>query len=77
MIQKYETRHHAISAAAKPLQTLRQMLKEKGMNASDLSRLLGHRPLGSAILRGERQLSKANILALARFFKVSTDLFMG
>jgi HTH-type transcriptional regulator / antitoxin HigA len=77
VIQKYETQHHAIRARVKPLETLRQMLKEKGMNASDLGRLLGHRPLGSAILRGERQLSKANILALARFFKVSTDLFIG
>jgi antitoxin component HigA of HigAB toxin-antitoxin module len=51
------------------------MLKEQGMGGSDLGRLLGNRPLGSAILRGERQLSKAHIRILAEHFKVSTDLF--
>jgi antitoxin component HigA of HigAB toxin-antitoxin module len=52
------------------------MLQERGMNASDLGRPLGNRGLGSAILRGERQLSKAHIRVLADYFKVSTDLFI-
>jgi antitoxin component HigA of HigAB toxin-antitoxin module len=51
------------------------MLNEQDMGASDLGRLLGNRPLGSAILRGERELSKAHIRILADHFKVSTDLF--
>ncbi len=47
------------------------------MSASDLGRLLGARPLGSAILRRERQLSKANILKLADHFRVDPGLFLG
>jgi antitoxin component HigA of HigAB toxin-antitoxin module len=41
------------------------------MNASELGRLLGHRQLGAAILRGERQLSKAHIRALADHFHIN------
>jgi len=76
IIQKYEAQHHAISGGASSLEILSQMLEERGMNASDLGRLLGNRALGSAILRGERQLSKAHIRILADTFKVSTDLFI-
>lgn len=48
------------------------------MTATDLSRLLGDesRSLGSRILRGERELSKAHIKALCKRFAVSADLFL-
>jgi HTH-type transcriptional regulator/antitoxin HigA len=75
IIQKYESRRHAVGGRSTPLDTLKRMLKEQGMGGSDLGRLLGNRPLGSAILRGERQLSKTHIRILAGHFKVSTDLF--
>jgi HTH-type transcriptional regulator / antitoxin HigA len=76
IIQKYETRHHWIGGGGTPLDTLKRMLKEQGLGGSDLGRLLGNRPLGGAILRGERQLSKTHIRILADYFKVSTDLFL-
>ena len=75
IIQKYESRRHNIIGRSTPLNILKLMLKEQGMRGSDLGRLLGYRPLGGAILRGERQLSKAHIRILADHFKVSTDLF--
>jgi HTH-type transcriptional regulator/antitoxin HigA len=75
IIQKYEAGRHPVATGGSPLDTLKQMLKEQDMGASDLGRLLGNRPLGSAILRSERELSKAHIRILASFFKVSTDLF--
>ena len=73
IIQKYEARRHAVGGRGTPLDTLKLMLKEQG--GSDLGRLSGSRPLGGAILRGERELSKAHIRILADHFKVSTDLF--
>jgi len=75
IIQKYEARRHAIRGQSTPLDTLKRMLKEQGLGGSDLGRLLGNRPLGGAILRGERGLSKTHIRTLAEHFKVSTDLF--
>jgi HTH-type transcriptional regulator/antitoxin HigA len=76
IIQKYESRHHAINGGGTPLEMLRHMLDERSMNASDLGRLLGNRALGSAILRGQRQLSKSHIRTLADYFKVSAALFI-
>ncbi len=76
IIQKYESRHHAMKGGGSPLQRLGRMLEEQGMNASDLGRLLGNRALGSAILRGQRQLSKTHIRLLSDHFKVGADLFI-
>lgn len=46
------------------------------MTASDLGRVIGQRTMGHKILKGERGLSKANILALSKFFHVSPALFL-
>lgn len=59
-----------------PLDSLKSLLAEHGMNASDLGRLLGNRTLGAAILSGRRALSKANIKTLAKHFKVEASLFL-
>ena len=75
ILQKYESRQHPVHGGGTPLETLRRMLEERGMNASDLGRLLGNRALGGALLRGQRQLSKAHIRTLSDHFRVSTDLF--
>src|ERR1019366_6585073 len=75
LIEAYEADHHPIDTSAlSPLQVLKSFVKAHNMTASALGRLLGSRDLGSKILRGERELSKANIRVLADFFKVSTDL---
>jgi len=76
IIQKYEAGHHFVGGGGSSVDILRKMLKEQGLSGSDLGRLLGNRPLGGAILRGERKLSKAHIRVLADHFKVSTDLFL-
>lgn len=59
-----------------PLDALRFLLDEHGLNASDLGRLLGNRTLGPAILSGRRNLSKAHIKKLADHFKVAPGLFL-
>ena len=75
IVQKYEARRHPVGERGTSIDFLARMLNEQGMTGSDLGRLLGNRPLGGAILRGERKLSKAHIRTLAEHFKVSTDLF--
>jgi HTH-type transcriptional regulator/antitoxin HigA len=75
IIQKYEARNYAVGKRGTSLEALKRMLDEQGMSGSDLGRLLGNRPLGGAVLRGERKLSRTHIRILAEHFKVSTDLF--
>jgi antitoxin component HigA of HigAB toxin-antitoxin module len=73
----YEAAHHSIDVSRlRPLETLKFLLKEHGLNASDLGRILGQRQLGSAILRGDRQLSKSHIVKLAAHFGVSPNTFL-
>lgn len=77
LVAAYENAHHPIDVSKiSPLETLKFLLQEHDLNASDLGRILGQRQLGSAILRGDRQLSKAHITKLAAHFGVSPGVFL-
>jgi len=77
LVEDYERQHYAICAKGlSPVGALRFLLRENGMSGSDLGRLLGQRTLGSAILAGKRNLSKAHIKTLAARFKVNPSLFL-
>lgn len=67
-----DSHSEAVSTASSPP----HIMKENKMNGSDLGRLLGHRALGSAILRGHRRLTVAPIQTLAKRFKVDGSLFL-
>jgi HTH-type transcriptional regulator/antitoxin HigA len=76
LVEEYEGRIHAIDVGCvSPLEVLKDLLDEQGMTGSDLGRLLGQRELGSKILLGKRQMSKAHIEILSKRFKVSPSLF--
>src|SRR5262245_63920283 len=57
LVQAYEAAHHPI-AARKGIATLKHLLEEHGMSASDLARLLGvHPSMGSKLLKRQRSLT--------------------
>ncbi len=60
------------------VEALKAQLEANALSASDLSHLLGDpsRSLGSRLLRGQRELSKAHIRTLCERFAVSADLFV-
>jgi HTH-type transcriptional regulator/antitoxin HigA len=71
-VEKYEAAHHAIDGSKMtPVQLIRSLMDEHGMNESDLGRLLGDRSLGHRILSGERELSKVHIRVLAEHFSLN------
>ena len=78
LVQAYEAQHHAIDTSdLSGLDSLKHLLQENGMNASDLARLLGvHASMGSKILRGERTLTVDHLKKLASRFKVDPGLFI-
>lgn len=78
LVQVYEAEHHAIDTSGiSALDSLKHLLAENELNASDLARLLGaHASLGSKILKGERSLTVDHIRKLAARFKVSPRLFL-
>lgn len=63
LVEAYERKHHAIDISdISGMDTLRFLLDESGMNASDLARLLGvHASLGSKILNGDRALTLKHV----------------
>jgi antitoxin component HigA of HigAB toxin-antitoxin module len=62
---------------ATPLEILRHALEEHGMNASDLSRLLGvHRTLGPKIMSGDRAITAEHARALGRHFGLPAGTFI-
>jgi HTH-type transcriptional regulator/antitoxin HigA len=77
LIEAYEAEHYRIEAAGhSPIEILRGLLEANKMSSSDLGRVLGQRQLGSKILTGTRDLSKAHIKRLAEFFSVEPCLFI-
>lgn len=77
LVGSYEDEHHAIDTSKiSGLDSLKYLLEQNNMNASDLGELLGNRSLGSKILRGERELSKTHLRILAKRFNVDAGLFL-
>jgi HTH-type transcriptional regulator/antitoxin HigA len=76
LILNYDREHDQPRKRGTPHQRLQYLVKEAGMSASDLGRLLGNRGMGSVFLTGKRGLSKANICKLAEHFKVRADYFL-
>jgi len=77
LVERYDDEHFAIDdSGSTPIEVLRYLCEQNGLNASALGELLGNRSLGSKILREERQLSKEHIRKLSVRFSVSSDLFL-
>lgn len=76
LVEAYENTHFEIETNSTPLETLKFLLEGNGLTGSDLGRILGQRQLGSKILRGERNLSKAHIKVLADHFSVDPSVFL-
>jgi len=76
-VEKYETARHALEdSTLTPVELLRSLMEARGMNASDLGRLLGDRSLGHRVLTGERELSKAHIRTLADHFALNPSALL-
>lgn len=78
LVQAYENEQYAIDVnGLNGLETLRFLLTEHEMSASDLARLLGvHVSMGSKILHGERSLTVEHVRKLADYFGVRAELFI-
>jgi len=76
LVEAYE--EQTVKFSKRPgLETLKFLLAENGLTASDLSRVLGTDiSLGYRILDGERNLTTRHIRKLARHFRVGPEVFL-
>jgi HTH-type transcriptional regulator/antitoxin HigA len=77
LIDDYGTRQD-LPARGKytPLEMLRYLMNENGMNTTDLGKVLGNKTAASLVLSGKRELSKGHIRRLAQRFRVDPGLFL-
>jgi len=78
LVEHYDAEHYAIDTSGlSGLDSLKHLLGENAMSATDLAKLLGvHASMGSKLLKGERQLTAGHMRKLGDHFKVDPSLFM-
>jgi antitoxin component HigA of HigAB toxin-antitoxin module len=77
LVERYEDEKEGVEPRGiDALAVLRYLMEDRGMNASDLGRLLDDRSLGPKILNGDRALSKAHIKILSKHFNVSPAVLL-
>ena len=78
LVSEYEEEHAPLKIRKMSgVEILGFLLEENGLNASDLSRILGvDRTLGAKILRGERSLTVDHMKKLAHRFAVEPGVFV-
>jgi HTH-type transcriptional regulator/antitoxin HigA len=76
LVEKYEEEHYPIGPAA-PHEILQQLMEARGLKQKDIVHLFGSSGRASEAINGQRPISKLQAKALAEFFSVSTDLFLG
>ncbi len=76
LVQAYKASHHAIDCSGiSGLDSLKHLLEQSKMNASDLARLLGvHVSMGSKVLKGDRSLTVEHLKTLAARFKFNPEM---
>jgi HTH-type transcriptional regulator/antitoxin HigA len=76
-VEDYQNKHHGLrTKRMKPLESLKYLMSESSMTPADLGRIIHSASLASQILKGNRELSKSNIIALSAYFKVAPGLFL-
>jgi len=78
LVQDYDQQHSRFlnEDNVTPLEALKCLMEEHGMNTVALGKLVGGTGQASLILNNKRELSKANIRTLAEHFHVSPALFI-
>lgn len=77
LTNKYEDEHHApVSMELAPREALKAIMQANGLKQSDIGKIVGSESAVSMFLKGQRQLSKSHIKALAEHFHVDAGLFL-
>jgi HTH-type transcriptional regulator/antitoxin HigA len=75
LIADFEERFYRPKDAS-PQEVLLELMQARDLKQSDLVELFGSKSRTSEAINGKREISKSQAKALAKFFKVSADLFI-
>src|SRR5262249_19086239 len=75
LVQDFEQKFYKPESPT-PREALIEMMEMNHLKQADIAHIFGSRGITSEVISGKREISKANAKALAKFFHVSTDLFL-
>jgi HTH-type transcriptional regulator/antitoxin HigA len=75
LIHEFEQRFYQPEEAT-PREVLVELMAANRLKQADIAHIFGSRGITSEVVNGKREISKANAKALAKFFHVSTDVFL-
>jgi HTH-type transcriptional regulator/antitoxin HigA len=75
VLEKYEDEHYPIDAPD-PIEAIRFMMEQMGLDDNDLGKILSSRSRASEILNRKRKLSIAHIRKLTEHLKISADVLI-
>jgi HTH-type transcriptional regulator / antitoxin HigA len=76
LIEKFEEEHYPIPVSS-PLEMLKHLMEASSLKQENLIGVIGSRGVVSEVVNGKRSISKAQAIALGKFFNVDTGLFIG
>ena len=77
LVNTYEDKHHTpMGSNLTPREALRAIMATNNLTQTDIGKIIGSESAVSMFLNGDRELSKAQIKALAERFKVDASLFL-
>jgi HTH-type transcriptional regulator/antitoxin HigA len=76
-VEAFDNEHfHVDTCDVAPLELLEHLMESRGMNVSDLGKVMGSQPLASMILSGKREISRDKAKLLAAHFGLRTGAFV-
>lgn len=75
LIEDYEQKHYGIGEAD-PVESLKELMRARGMQPRDLWSVFGSKGVASEVLHGKRGISNAMARKLGALFSVSPAVFM-
>ena len=75
LIETYEDEHYPMPELS-PIEVLKFLMEERELKQSDLLHIFGSSGITSEVVNGKRSISKEQAKKLAKFFKVSVELFI-
>ncbi len=75
LVETYEDEHYPIPELP-PVEVLKFLMEERGLKQSDLLHIFGSSGIASEVINGKRSISKEQAKKLAKYFKVSVELFI-
>ncbi|WP_421873741.1 helix-turn-helix domain-containing protein [Marinoscillum sp.] len=75
LIENYENEHYPIEAPD-PIEAIKYLMEEEGLNQSDLGEIIGDKSKASLILNRKRKLSLSMIRKLQERFKLPAEVLI-